>query len=156
MVRELTKIEENAIIKHCKGNKEYCDCLNKIIKQYLSIEPDTKYVADEILDTMVMQITDLTNYFNIELCNYIYDRDLVEDLAKMQLRESLEQDELNLYLIKSLADFETFGGVFMDNWFVECIATPRFEVLTYDILGMLIQDLIYKIIDKIEEEGEWE
>lgn len=148
MVRKLTKIEETLIVEYCNGDNDYCNCLNKVIEQYLSLEPDTKYVPDEILDNMVMHITDLTNYFNIELYKSILDREVVEEWAKEQLRKSLEEDELNFYLIKSLADFETYNGTFVDNWFVDCFANPRFEVLTYEILGQLLCDLI----DKIKEE----
>ncbi len=156
MIKELNKKEQKAIIEYCNDNEEYCEDLNDIIEQYLNIEKDTKYVPEEILDNIVSKMTELEDYFEIELCNRIYDRDLVEEFAKSQLQESLNDNELNMYLIKSLADFDTYNGEFYDYWFVSTLSAPYFEVLDYKMLGVLIEDLIWKIKDKIEEKGVWE
>ena len=68
------------------------------------------------------------------------------------MKESLNENELNLSLIKCLADFDTYNGEFYDYWFVSTLYTPYFEVLDYKMLGVLIGDLIWKIKDKIEDE----
>jgi len=151
MIKELNKKEQKAIIEYCNDNEEYCEYLNDIIEQYLNIEKDTTYIPEEILDNIVSKITELENYFEIELCNRIYERELVEEFAKSQLKESLNENELNLSLINCLADFDTYNGEFYDYWFVSTLYTPYFEVLNYKMLGVLIGDLIWKIKDKIKE-----
>lgn len=151
MIKELNKKEQKAIIEYCNGNEEYCEYLNDIIEQYLSIEKDTKYIPEEILDNIVYKINQLEDIFEIELCNRIYERELVEEFAKSQLKESLNENELNLSLINCLADFDTYNGEFYDYWFVSTLYTPYFEVLNYKMLGVLIGDLIWKIKDKIKE-----
>jgi len=149
MIKELNKKEQKAIIEYCNDNEEYCEYLNDIIEQYLNIEKDTTYIPEEILDNIVSKITELENYFEIELCNRIYERELVEEFAKSQLKESLNENELNLSLIKCLADFDTYNGEFYDYWFVSTLYTPYFEVLDYKMLGVLITDLIEKIKEEV-------
>jgi len=149
MIKELNKKEQKAIIEYCNDNEEYCEYLNDIIEQYLNIEKDTTYIPEEILDNIVSKITELENYFEIELCNRIYERELVEEFAKSQLKESLNENELNLSLINCLADFDTYNGEFYDYWFVSTLYTPYFEVLDYKMLGVLITDLIEKIKEEV-------
>jgi len=149
MIKELNKKEQKAIIEYCNDNEEYCEYLNDIIEQYLNNEKDTTYIPEEILDNIVSKITELENYFEIELCNRIYERELVEEFAKSQLKESLNENELNLSLINCLADFDTYNGEFYDYWFVSTLYTPYFEVLDYKMLGVLITDLIEKIKEEV-------
>lgn len=156
MIKVLTENERKAIIEYCNGNENHwecseepLECLDNTIKQYLSIKEDTVYVDKDILDKICTNIQTLADYFYIETTDQIYNSDFVECFAMEQLKKSMEENILDWYVIKKLVQCDTLGNNFYNHWYVDSIWAPYFEVLTYNTLGMVLEDLVDKIKEKV-------
>ena len=102
---------------------------NKVLKEYLL----KGYVINENRVTVSNE-----NY--IELRNEVTN--INNRLLKVEDKVLAREYEINKIF---------YNGEFYDYWFVSTLYTPYFEVLDYKMLGVLIEDLIWKIKDKIEE-----